>query len=647
MYYYEVWVSGQRFHGHEPLTYQSTEELTAGNIVLVPLQKRKALGVIKKSVNPPKFATKEIIRLITPQPLPSQSLQLLQWLQAYYPAPDGILLSLLLPAGLLQEQRASNKEQETKSKDRVELPPLTGEQAQAVKQIAESDARTVLIHGDTGTGKTRVYLDLIAAQVEKGKSAVVLTPEIGLTPQLEQELQASFPGRAIVLHSNMTAATRRDTWLKLLHASEPKIVIGPRSSLFSPLANIGIIIIDESHDTAYKQEQAPYYQTSRVAAKLASLHGAKMILGSATPLVADYFTLTQKSLPIIRMKEPAIKANHAAVDVKVINLRDNEQFTRSNWLSKTLLEALQAMLAAGNQSLVFLNRRGTARLVLCANCGWQALCPRCDLPLTYHGDTHGLRCHTCGYQQAAPAVCPDCSSTDIVFRSVGTKTLVTELERLFPRARIARFDSDTQKSERLEERYASIAKGEVDIIVGTQMLGKGLDLPKLGLVGIVVADTGLYFPDFTAEERTFQMLTQVMGRVGRGHVSGQVVIQTYHPDSPLIRAAIDKDYDGFYESQIKERQTYNFPPFCYMLKLSCSRTTRKGAQSASEKLAATLTQQFPSLHLSGPSPAFIEKSNDKFTWQILLRSSERNRLLKVLEVLPANWTYDIDPMDLL
>jgi primosomal protein N' (replication factor Y) len=506
---------------------------------------------------------------------------------------------------------------------------------------------TSLLHGETGSGKTRVYLELALAMMEQGKTAIVLTPEIGLTPQLVQSFEEVYGKRVVVIHSNLTPAERRDVWLQILAATTPLVVIGPRSALFSPLANIGLIVLDEAHDVAYKQEQAPHYLASRVAATLARLHGAKLILGTATPLITDYFTFTSKQLPVLRMQHLATAGQRHALQTNVVNLRETGLFTRSRWLSDSLLQAIETNLSKHEQSLVFLNRRGTARLVLCQQCGWQALCPRCDLPLTYHGDTHSLRCHTCGHRETTPAACPVCKATDIVFRNIGTKSLLDELRRLFPKARIQRFDSDNKKSERLEVNYTAVRDGEVDILVGTQLLTKGLDLPKLSVVGIVLADSGLYFPDYTAEERTYQMLSQVMGRVGRGHRAGTVIIQTYHPESPTIQAALTKDFPGFYQSQIKERELYGFPPFYYVLKISCTRASRKSAEQASGKVAELLRQTVPQIEVIGPTPAFSEKTNGKYTWQLIVKAKARQRLLEAIKHVPANCSYDIDPLHLL
>ncbi len=646
MYYYEVFVSSPRYHGSGPLTYSCDEALSIGQVVSVPLQRQVVLGVVANKVPTPQFKTKPVVKQVTSTPIPTEQLALLKWLLDYYPAPLGQTLPLFLPTSLKQASRNAAKTPLASTQPK-KLPKLTAEQTAAVNQIETGNSRTYLLHGDTGSGKTRVYLELAKKQIANNKSVLMLTPEIGLTPQLIERAAELFSGQIVVLHSHLTPAERRDSWLRILDSREPLIIIGPRSALFSPLKNIGLLVLDEAHDQAYKQEQAPHYSTSRVAGKLAEIYNAKLILGSATPLVSDYFAFEQKRLPIIRMTSSAVQSNNAATDVVTIDMSLRDGFARSSWLSDELLSRIETALANKEQSLLFLNRRGTARLVTCQLCGWQALCPRCDLPLTYHGDTHRMQCHTCGYQDKAPYSCPACKSTDITFKSIGTKSLVTELERLFPKARVQRFDGDSKRSERLEEHYKALHAGDVDIVVGTQLLTKGLDLPKLALVGIVVADTSMYFPDYTAEERTYQMLTQVIGRVNRGHRHGAVVIQTYHPSSPIIMAAAAQDYQTFYEQQIAERKLFNFPPFTFVLKIRCERATKASAQKAIEQIKDQLESKNYRLTIANPSPAFVEKVNNRYRWQLIVRSSQRSELLKAIKDLPANCTFDLDPTDLL
>jgi primosomal protein N' (replication factor Y) len=565
MSYYEVFVASQRYHKPTPLTYASPENLAIGAVVEVPLQNERVVGFVVRKVNAPRFPTKAILRSIHCT-LPAQTLQLHQWLLEYYPAPSGFISQLFLPSSLTVKLHEPSEILSQKLKT-PPLPPLTDAQTEAIQRIRAASPRSVLLHGDTGTGKTRIYIELVKVAIEEGKSAIVLTPEIILTPQLVDNFEAAFPGKVITVHSTLTAAERRDAWLTIARADTPLVIIGPRSALLSPLKNLGLIIMDEAHDSAYKQEQAPYYQTSRVAGRLAELHHAQLIMGTATPNISDYYAFEKKQLPIIRMTTPAISTVHPAI-VTLVDLRDKEQMSRSPWLSEALISAVNSALQHNKQSLVFLNRRGTARLVLCQDCGWQSLCPRCDLPLTYHADTHMLRCHTCGFTSSAPSNCNNCGSANIIFKSIGTKALTEELTKLFPKANVQRFDSDSSKSERLENNYASVVSGGVDILVGTQMLTKGLDLPKLAVVGVVIADTGLYFPDYTAEERTFQMLTQVMGRVGRGHGMSTIVIQTYSPDSPSITHAVQKIILNSTRPNWLSAKTSRFHPFAIPSSLS-------------------------------------------------------------------------------
>lgn len=642
--YYEVMVASQRYHGDEALTYTSEEHFEIGQIVVVPMQRQNILGVVTARLShKPAFETKAIVWAIGSSPLPTQIIELINWLKLYYPAPLGSLMQLALPSSLLQ---TSQKPFEPKSKKSVSAPPLTAEQKKVVQQIDSLLPQSVLLHGDTGTGKTRVYVELAEKQLAAGRSVLVLTPEIGLTPQLALTLEEVFGSAVIVLHSNLTPAQRRNRWLHVLESTKPVVVVGPRSALFAPLHNLGLIIIDEAHDSAYKQEQQPYYQTSRVAAQLGRLHKVKVILGSATPLVADYYAFTEKKLPILRMQESAI-THSFELHVSVVELSDRTKFSRSPYLSQALIEAINTTRERGEQSLIFLNRRGTARLVLCEQCGWTAQCPNCDLSLTYHGDKHQMHCHVCNYSEAAPTKCPSCGHTDIAFKSIGTKTLVEELQRLFPDAIIKRFDTDLKKHERMEEIYESVKTGEVDILVGTQMLAKGLDLPQLSLVGIVVADTSLFIPDFSAEEHTYQLLSQIMGRVGRGHRHGTVIIQTYHPEHTALQAAIERNYATFYERQIQEREMFRFPPFTYLLKLTLSRASSKSAQTAAQKVIEKLRALNLAVEITGPSPSFYERTHGKYHWQIIVKSRDRKHLLTIIKNLPSNTSYDIDPVSLI
>ncbi len=647
MYYYHVLVSSPRYHKDSPLTYSCAIKLERGTVVKAELQRRVVLGVIHDKTIKPHFTTKPLTPLEHQVILPSKLLELIEWFRGYYPAALGQIIGLFLPSTLLATTREPLQKLPADKKVDHKLPQLTAEQQGAVKIVLGQTKGSFLLHGDTGSGKTRVYLEAAKATVANGRSVIILTPEIGLTSQLVELFHLNFPNQTILLHSNLTPRERRSNWLSISRTKTPLIVIGPRSALFSPLASVGLIVMDEAHDTAYKQEQAPYYQTLRVAGRLAGIHSARFIIGSGTPLVQDYYLAAAKKLPIIRMVKQASQKSLLKRKVEVIDLRNKDNLSNSSLISKRLLQAIGETLEKKNQSLIFLNRRGTARLIICSSCGWQADCPRCDVPLAYHSDNHRFICHTCGFTQPASSTCPACHGADILFKSVGTKAIVSILEKEFPGANIQRFDTDNKKKDSLAHSYNELLSGNTDILVGTQMIGKGLDLPKLGLVGVLAADASLYFPDYTAEERTYQLLTQVIGRVGRGHIEGKAVIQTYSPENETLKHVINGDWDGFYQQQLEERRLYMFPPYCHMMKLICSRSSPAAAETQAKKLLSELSAQNLRIQFIGPSPSFHHKVAGKYRWQVIAKAKDRGELLKVIPLLPSGWAYDLDPVNLL
>ena len=646
MFYYYVWVRSQRYHGKEPLTYSSTERLKPGAIVSVELQNLEVIGFISGLTTAPRFQVKPIKRVYDLPILPAPSVKLLEWLIQYYPSPLGLVTQQLLPAEIKEKDKDLITGVKLESPDPSSLPDLNKEQAEAFETIkAQTD--TYLLHGRTGSGKTRLYIELALEAVRNNKSAIILTPEISLTSQLSRNFKAVFGERVIILHSRQTPKEHRLAWLSALLSNEPRIVIGPRSALFAPLKNLGLIVIDESHEGAYKQNSAPEYQTARVASALSKFAHASLVMGSATPSITEYYLAEQKLKPILKLNQLAKFSDNSPLQVSIVDRKDHKEFSRSPYLSQKLIEAITNSLHLGNQSLLYLNRRGTARLVMCENCGWQATCPHCGLPLTYHGDSHEMRCHSCSYKARSPISCPDCSSPNIAFKTAGTKAIASDVMRLFPEAKVARFDTDNTKSESFEQNYENARSGEIDILVGTQIIAKGLDLPRLSLVGVLLADTSLYIPDFTSDERTFQLINQVLGRVGRGHVSGEAIIQTYHPDHPIIKYAVNSDYAAFYNSELDNRRIFLFPPYCYLLKLSVRRATSASAERAAIQLKETIAKSGQRVIVEGPAPAFYERLNGKYEWQLIVKSKDRGELLKVIADLPANWSYDIDPVDLL
>jgi primosomal protein N' (replication factor Y) len=645
MFYYFVAVRSNKYHGSEPLTYASAAKLATGMVVEVELQKEVVLGVVSGPTSKPRFQTKPVHHVYDLPPVPVHLMKLASWLQGYYPAPLGIITQQLIIGHFSAKQLDEKLDTKFIKPSLKRLPPLTEEQQTALEAMRNRD--TYVLHGTTGSGKTRLYIELTAQAIEAGKSAIILTPEISLTTQLAASFSDIFGERVVVMHSQQTPAERQRAWLKILRAEQPVIVVGPRSALFSPVEKLGLIVLDEAHESAYKQEQAPQYQTGRVAAYLASLTRSTLVLGSATPSVSDYFVAEQKQKPIIKLTKLAQAEPQAATEIVIVDRKEHDLFDRSPFISKPLLITIEGALKRGEQSLLYLNRRGTARLVMCQNCGWQATCPHCDLPLTYHGDSHELRCHSCSHHQPVPSGCPNCGHPDIMFKTAGTKAIVDEVKRLFPSARVQRFDTDNAKAERFEQHYEAVKKGDVDILVGTQLLAKGLDLPRLSTLGVLLADTSLYMPDFSAQERTFQLLNQVLGRIGRGHVAGRAVIQTYHPDHPIIQQAIDNNYAAFYEAELANRKLFLFPPFCYLLKLTVRRASIKSAEAAAEKFKDEIQRGGYRVRVEGPAPSFYERFQNKYQWQLVVKAVDRSELLRIIENLPANWSYDIDPIDLL
>lgn len=657
MYYYEVLVGSMQFHGDEALTYSHETKLAEGTIVQIALRSRAVLGIVLRSVPKPPFATKPITKIAPYPAMPAQHIELISWMREYYPAPFGAIVRQFLPPVVAFPKPPADTQAADDIKDNrplaaarqktpITLPPLTTEQQQAVKLIDQPGL--YILHGITGSGKSRVYSELARRTLQAGRSVIVLTPEIGLTTQLAGSFEQLSDFPRYTLHSRQTQSERRNAWYHILAATAPPaLVIGPRSALFTPLHNVGLIVVDEAHDGAYKNETTPYYRTEFVAAQLAALHKAVCVLGSATPSVEVYRAAEAKGRPVIKLTKLAARTSTEKSRIVHVDLRDKKNRSRSPILSTPLIEAIQEAANRQEQCLLFMNRRGTAGAILCSDCGWRLTCSHCDIPLTYHADTHSARCHTCGRTARVAGSCPECGGADIVFKSYGTKAVVEEAKRLLPSARISRFDSDTSKQDQLERVIKDLQAGSADIIIGTQMIAKGFDLPRLSVVGILNADAGLLIPDYTASERTFQLISQVAGRVGRGHRAGSVFVQSYTPDNPILQAAASQDWQTFYDAEVSERQAYRFPPFVFLLKLWCLRATARGAETAAQRLRKNLETYGGRIIVEGPAPAFHAREQAKYRWQLVIKSPSRTILTTIIRELPANWHYDIDPINLL
>lgn len=646
MHYYEVAPNQIIRKESFVFTYSSETPLSIGQIVTIEVGKKQSIGVIMQAVAKPPYTTKAIASVLPIPPLPLPLLHVSEWMSTYYDTHFATVLQTILPRGIQKKRRSRPEEKRTAVRDRTHFL-LTDDQIRAVETITEMSPGSALLHGVTGSGKTRIYIELAQKVLAANRSAIILVPEIALTSQLLDEFTAIFKD-IIVSHSKQTEAERHQAWQSAIEATTPRIVIGPRSALFLPLKDVGLIVIDEAHEPSFKQEQSPRYSALRAASMLVKGYQAKLVIGSATPLVADYYVAEHSGRPIIRIAKPA---RIAAVKptIQLIDMTKRTHFKKHRFLSDDMITEIEKTTQAGNQALLFHNRRGSASTTLCENCGWAALCERCFVPYTLHADTHQLECHICGTTARIPTSCPECGAADIIHKGIGTKLIESEIGKLFPKHRIARFDGDNKDLDSVEHRYKELYDGDIDIIIGTQVIAKGFDLPKLRMVGIVQADAGLSLPDYSSAERTFQLLAQAIGRVGRSEHTSSVVVQSYQPTHPSVTFGLSQDYEAFYKGALAERRRAVFPPFCYLLKLTCIYKTEAAAATNAKKLAATLRQTATStITILGPTPAFYERQGDTYRWQLVVKSPQRSDLLALLDQLPpTHWQYELDPISLL
>ncbi|MEI7918014.1 MAG: primosomal protein N' [Candidatus Saccharibacteria bacterium] len=646
MHYYEVAPNQIIRMDSDFFTYSSEVILAIGQIVLIEVGKKQIVGVILRKTTKPKYNTKPIISIIEPNPLPHQLIQLSLWLSKYYVTPLATVLQTILPRGIQKKRRPQTNQPEITKRDRTNILFNT-EQTTVINTLDKSDSGTFLLQGITGSGKTELYIDIAKKAVSGGQSVIILVPEISLTPQLISEFNNHFDD-LLVTHSKMSEATRHLVWMEALNSTNPRVVIGPRSALFTPLKNIGLIVIDEAHEPSFKQDQSPKYSALRVATMLGRFHNAKVIFGSATPSIIDRYLAEQSEKPILRLTKLA-RTGSIPPSVELIDMTKRANFNGHRFLSTKLIEQITSTLSLGKQTLIFHNRRGSTSTTLCESCGWTAQCPKCFLPLTLHVDKHALMCHICGYKTDVPTSCPTCGDTNIIHKGIGTKLIESELRKLFPSANVARFDADNNTDEAVNARYGELYDGSIDIAIGTQIIAKGLDLPHLRTVGIIQADAGLAMPDFSTNERTFQLLAQVVGRVGRNEHQTQVIIQTYQPTHPSITYGLKQDYESFYNQTIDERRRGLFPPFTHLLKLTCIYKTEAAAIKNSQSFAKELRSKVnPSVQILGPTPAFYERQHDTYRWQLVLKSPKREYLIDTIKHLPAtHWQFDLDPTSLL
>ena len=491
-----------------------------------------------------------------------------------------------------------------------------------------------LLHGITGSGKTEIYLQLIKRELENGKTAIVLVPEISLTPQTIDRFTSRFGKEKIaVLHSKLSNGERFDQWNKIKEG-KAQIVIGARSAIFAPLKELGIIIIDEEHDSSYQSESTPQYDALEIARKIVDEENIKLVLGSATPDTRTYKNALEGKISLIELTK---RANNARLpEVEIIDLRDELANGNHNMISTKLKNEIQKNIESKNQTILFLNRRGFSNFIMCKTCGNVIKCKRCDISMTYHKDENKLKCHYCGLEEQVPNKCPNCGSKELKYSGSGTQKLEEEVHKLFPTASTIRMDIDTvTKKHSHEDILTKFKEDKIDILIGTQMIVKGHDFPKVTLVGVISADNALNIGDYRASEITFQVLTQVAGRAGRGEQNGKVIIQTYNPDHYAIECAKEQDFKKFYQIESKIRKTLKYPPFCDIIVLDFSSLNKHEIKRDTKKLHQYLknriiNEKFGVL-LYSPLPCPIEKINDKYRWRMIIKciyDKKMNKLLK-------------------
>lgn len=507
---------------------------------------------------------------------------------------------------------------------------LTPEQARAVYGIENTDKRTSLLFGVTGSGKTEVYLKLISDTLKKGKTAIMLVPEISLTPQMLRQLRARFQGEVSILHSKLSAGEKFDEWLRLKRG-EAKIAIGARSAIFAPLDNLGLIVIDEEHDGSYEAENSPRYKTIEVAEERARLSGAKIVLGSATPSVGSYDKAISGEYYLAEMKTRINGKN--LPEFIVADMRQEIRRGNESIFSSDLKSEIEDCLKQGNQAIIFFNRRGYSRQVLCRDCGNVIRCENCDVALNYHKDQGVLKCHFCNATYKMPSACPECGSINLSYNGIGTQKVVDEIKRLFPSARLLRMDNDTTSGK---EGHFKILKDfsdkKADILVGTQMVAKGHDFPAVTLVGILDADMSLYFSDYRSGERTYQLITQVAGRSGRADKKGKVVLQTYNPDNEVLRFAINYDYVGFFEREKAVRKSTNFPPYSLVLRIMVEADDDKAAMEGLKEVYFRVKEVYDrerdKFTFFNKMKCPVKRIKNKYRYEILMRIPPDDKRLK-------------------
>lgn len=571
------------------------------------------------------------------------------------------ILKAICDKGILKvEKRKINRFDAKPGNKPVELPPLSPLQREALRQIDEQwrEKNVVLLRGITGSGKTEIYCHAILSALEAGHQVLYLVPEISLTTQLTDRLRKVFGNRLLVYHSKFSDSERVDIWRKLLHSHEPMVILGVRSSVFLPFAKIGLVVVDEEHEASYKQyDPAPRYNARDAAIMLAHLHGAKTLLGSATPAIDTYYKAQTGKFGLVELLERYQGAQ--LPDVTVVDMLDSRKRRLTDGLlANPVAENLRHTIKRGRQAIMFQNRRGFAPLIQCTQCGWQPKCQYCDVSMVYHKSIDVMSCHYCGYQMHLPRLCPACGQNSVRIGGYGTERIAEHLHSHFPEARVSRMDLDTTRNkDAYQEIIEDFAGHNTDILIGTQMVSKGLDFANVSMVGVVNADSLLHFPDFRANERAFNMLVQVAGRAGRRNEQGQVFIQTSDAANPLLKFISSQDYSGYYEYEVEQRRRFGYPPFTKIIMLYVKHREEAEAARLATRYAGELQKVFGTRVL-GPAKPSVARISNYYIQTIMLKIEAVASMIKVKKLLfeiysrmaadrsfrNAQVYYDVDPV---
>ncbi|MBN1622188.1 MAG: primosomal protein N' [Endomicrobiales bacterium] len=647
---------------HYSIPYEMADKIRKGIRVEVPFGSRKTIGcVMDIAQDSPVENVKEIIKLYDEEPFFTEEMFLLaEWISKNYLCSLGEALATIIPSNIHAPRRIITKVRKKEyvfEQDLQPKPVLTDDQNRVIEPILEriksQQYKSFVLRGVTSSGKTEVYLAIIEKIIQMGKSTIYLLPEISLTPQFIQIVQNRFPEQVGVWHSKLTGSQRFRTWNNARKGAI-KIMLGARSAIFAPFPNLGLIIVDEEHEPTYKQDNKPTYHIREVSNYRAQLNNAAVIFGSATPSLESYYKAKQGIYQLLEIKERIDK--RVMPPVKIVDCTHLSR--NSSIISKPLSDALTKTLAKREQAIIFLNRRGFSPVIICQRCGnvWQ--CNRCSVSMVYHRTTNDLRCHYCGFKHPWPKECKHCKSHQLSVFGVGTQKVEEALNRQFPQARVFRLDRDTALNREVYYKaYEEFKNENYDILLGTQMVAKGFDFPRVTLVGVIDADTALHLPDFRAAERTFQLITQVAGRSGRSELGGDVIVQTRYPNHYALLAAKNHDYVNFYEKEISYRKQMNYPPFSHFVNILVRASNEKRAFDSINKIYYDLKQFREKNNLDyrilGPTPAAHSKLRRLFRWQLMLKGDPGNVLEAATKIrnyyLPRGilMNVDVDPQDVL